>query len=418
MIESDLLDRITLDSDDVQTLERFENNYYNHKNNIIQKGGTPDDFLREPIQKIIMLIFSKIKFSDKILLTFSQVSQTTKKTHVSPAQTPTTPTRAPPTRAPSTTPKRALPARAPSTTPTRAPSTTPTRALPVPQTTPTTPTTPTTQTTQTTQTPEQVPAKKQTATNQTEKSWWHFWGGSNNKKKLKKNITRLYNFYILSLNQNGGTKIHNELSLKIKKRLNKKITELKNLEGGIGETNFEEFFKELLTKSKEVIEKNDEVKDYLKKSLHPIILQILNLEKNNIIAQYILNNITNIMNKFPNLYEIIIWNFIQQTMEEKKKEIKNEYDKFLKSKNGVEHTNVTGGNNNNLVGGADHPIKTFLEIIIRIVLVIVISPIILILKAIGLVPKEFKGHGNFQFWDPTNMTYNYSSHSHGTGILY
>jgi ribosomal protein S24E len=413
MIESDSLDRITLDSDDVRTLERFENNYYNHKNNIMQKGGAPDDFLREPIQKIIMLIFSKIKFSDKILLTFSQVSQTTKKTHVSPAQTPTTPTRAPPTRAPSTTPKRALPARAPSTTPTRAPSTTPTRALPVPQTTPTTPTTPTTQTTQTTQTPEQVPAKKQTATNQTEKSWWHFWGGSNNKKKLKKNITRLYNFYILSLNQNGGTKIHNELSLKIKKRLNKKITELKNLEGG---SSSEDFYNELLKKTELVIRTDDEVKVYLKKSLRPIILQILNLEKNNIFAQYILNNIINIINNIQNFNELIIWNIIQQTMEQKKEEIKKEYEKFI---NGSTKSQI-GGKNNNLEGG-------FIEILVAIAAIIIVvvsipSLIKIIFQIIG-IPSNNKStwdepHGDYRFWDPEKMTWGHSSAPHGQGRPY
>ena len=381
MIESDSLDRITLDSDDVQTLERFKNNYYNHKNNIMQKGGAPDNFLKEPVKEIIMLIFSKIKFSNKILLTFSQVS---------PA-----------------TPARALPA-----PPARALSTSTARALPAP---------PPTQTSNTTPNTTQNASSKPTSTTQTERPWYQFWSGGNNKKKLKKNITRLYNCYILSLNQNGGTEIHNKLSLKIKKRLNKKITELKNLEGGKGEANFEEFFKELLTKSKVVIETNDEVKVYLKNSLQPIILQILNLQKHNILAQYISNNITNIMNKFPNLYEIIIWNFIQQTMEEKKKEINNEYDKFLKSKIGNKHNNVKGGNNNNLVGGTDHAIKTFLEIIIAIVFGIVISPIILIyiiLKAIGLVPKEFKGHGEFQFWDQLKMTNNYSSHSHGRGTPY
>jgi hypothetical protein len=42
--------------------------------------------------------------------------------------------------------------------------------------------------------------------------------------KLKKNIERLFNCYVLSLNQNGG--VNNELSLQIKKRLDKKITEL------------------------------------------------------------------------------------------------------------------------------------------------------------------------------------------------
>jgi hypothetical protein len=38
MIKSDSLDNITLDSDDIKTIERFENNYYNHKNKL-QNGG-------------------------------------------------------------------------------------------------------------------------------------------------------------------------------------------------------------------------------------------------------------------------------------------------------------------------------------------------------------------------------------------
>jgi hypothetical protein len=53
-------------------------------------------------------------------------------------------------------------------------------------------------------------------------------GGNNN--KLEKNILRLYNCYILSKNQNGG---NNNLSLQIKKRLDKKINKLaNNLIGG------------------------------------------------------------------------------------------------------------------------------------------------------------------------------------------
>jgi hypothetical protein len=34
------LDNISLDSDDIRTIERFENNYYNHKNNVLQNGGS------------------------------------------------------------------------------------------------------------------------------------------------------------------------------------------------------------------------------------------------------------------------------------------------------------------------------------------------------------------------------------------
>jgi hypothetical protein len=44
------------------------------------------------------------------------------------------------------------------------------------------------------------------------------------------NIVRLYDCYVLSQNLNGG--VNNELSLKIKKKLDKKIAELKNSEGG------------------------------------------------------------------------------------------------------------------------------------------------------------------------------------------
>ena len=40
MTKSDSLDNITLDSDDMKTIERFENNYYNHKKNLLQNGGT------------------------------------------------------------------------------------------------------------------------------------------------------------------------------------------------------------------------------------------------------------------------------------------------------------------------------------------------------------------------------------------
>ena len=62
--------------------------------------------------------------------------------------------------------------------------------------------------------------------------------------KLKKNIRRLFNCYILSQNQNGGNNNNNnnnnDLSIQIKKKLDKKIAELitrltpnKDLEGGV-----------------------------------------------------------------------------------------------------------------------------------------------------------------------------------------
>ena len=43
MIETDSLDHITLDSDDIQTIERFKNNYYNHNKNLLQNGGNDND---------------------------------------------------------------------------------------------------------------------------------------------------------------------------------------------------------------------------------------------------------------------------------------------------------------------------------------------------------------------------------------
>lgn len=39
MTKSDSLDNITLDSDDINTIERFENYYYNHKKKKLQNGG-------------------------------------------------------------------------------------------------------------------------------------------------------------------------------------------------------------------------------------------------------------------------------------------------------------------------------------------------------------------------------------------
>jgi hypothetical protein len=39
MTKTDSLDNITLDSDEIRTIERFENNYYNHKKNPFQNGG-------------------------------------------------------------------------------------------------------------------------------------------------------------------------------------------------------------------------------------------------------------------------------------------------------------------------------------------------------------------------------------------
>jgi hypothetical protein len=52
MIKSDSLDNITLDSDEIRNIERFENNYYSHKKNILQNGGNKTNKLVKDIEKL------------------------------------------------------------------------------------------------------------------------------------------------------------------------------------------------------------------------------------------------------------------------------------------------------------------------------------------------------------------------------
>jgi len=86
------------------------------------------------------------------------------------------------------------------------------------------------------------------------------------------NIVRLYDCYVLSQNLNGG--VNNELSLKIKKKLDKKITELKNSDGG-----FFGIFGSDETKEKEKGEKGKETKNSVIPSMvHGTIFEgVLNL---------------------------------------------------------------------------------------------------------------------------------------------
>ena len=169
MSYSDSLDNITLDSDDILTIERFENNYYNHynhKNNVLQIGG---NIIEEKFKEMLIYIIIKIfnTLEAKEALHEIMRDRIVREKIIQEVH-------------------EAQQKSAP----------TPDFNLLNPNT------------------------------------WFKdmkFFGGGN-KKKLKKNIIRLYNCYILSQNQNGGT--NNKLSLTIKKRLDKKITELKNLEGG------------------------------------------------------------------------------------------------------------------------------------------------------------------------------------------
>ena len=108
-----------------------------------------------------------------------------------------------------------------------------------------------------------------------------------NIQKLEKNIARLYNCYVLSQNQNQY-----ELSYKIKKRLNKKITELNELEGGEYFITIKEFLKKKIKNRIEekiipFIEEKIEKIDIKKQIITLINNQNLNETIVNIIEEYI-----------------------------------------------------------------------------------------------------------------------------------
>jgi len=175
-------------------------------------------------------------------------------------------------------------------------------------------------------------------------------GGGNNKKKLKKNIIRLYNCYILSQNQNGGA--NNKLSLIIKKRLDKKISELKNLEGGtvsasavVGadEKRYELFLTLLKIKIKDKLTENSTQIN----QMFPIDLleKIFNNKQIREMFAIDLNNILSddILNKISTMYYKIIYNIIEKIIDEQKIPIQQVYLKELNNRN---------NNNINLVGGS------------------------------------------------------------------
>jgi len=355
MIESDSLDRITLD------------------NNLLQNGGGLDEILKDLFSKLLTLIFRKIQFSENILQLVSPKPKPLPPPPVPsrPSKTPQPAVGPPKQSQPPSPPPPPLPLLPPTAVgPPLSPAVGPLKSPPLPPT--------------------------QQLSKQPEKSWWQWqwWGGGNNKKKIKKNITRLYNCYILSLNQNGGTIIHNELSLKIKKRLNKKITELKNLEGG---TDSEDFYKEIFKKTEDVIRRDNEVKN----SLQPI-LKIFSID--NIFTQYI----TNILNNIPNFHETLIWNIIKILMEQKKTEIKKAYTDFI--------TNEQKGgtyNNLNLEGGL--LLESLLIIIVGIIIVgVSLDKINKILRSIF----KDRSHGSYPGWVQGTGTWGEFSKPHGQGQRY
>jgi hypothetical protein len=68
MSESDTLDNITLESDDILTIERFENDYCNHKNNLLLRnynGGNDTYKLKKNIRRLyncyVLCVITKSK---------------------------------------------------------------------------------------------------------------------------------------------------------------------------------------------------------------------------------------------------------------------------------------------------------------------------------------------------------------------
>ena len=67
MIQSDLtLDNITLDSADIQTIERFENNYYNHKNKLLQSGSNNNKLENDIVRLYNCFILSQNQNQDEL----------------------------------------------------------------------------------------------------------------------------------------------------------------------------------------------------------------------------------------------------------------------------------------------------------------------------------------------------------------
>ena len=114
--------------------------------------------------------------------------------------------------------------------------------------------------------------------------------GGGIKKKLKKNIIRLYNCYVLSQNQN-----QDKLSFIIKKRLDNKIIELKNLEGGT--------YDELLIKNKliEIIFNNLDKSD-IQQQIKSHFILLDNIIIKNVIKYIILNKDLKILEIYKQIY--------------------------------------------------------------------------------------------------------------------
>ena len=199
------------------------------------------------------------------------------------------------------------------------------------------------------------PVTTQAVTAETSKS--RFWfnmsksGGGNNKKKLKKNIIRLYNCYILSQNQNGGA--NNKLSLIIKKRLDKKIIELKNLEGGTDDEEYIFFLKNLKKNIKEELTKNST--QINKMFPNNLLKEIFNNNKIREMFPIDLNKILpemfseDFLKQISTMYDKIFYNIIEKIIDEQKIKIKEVYEKELAKNKNNNNGILVGGNLGNAI---------------------------------------------------------------------
>lgn len=254
MTNSDSLDNITLNSDEIQSIKRFENNYYNHKNDIIQNGGMN---VQETTISLIMDILREIILGINIQKELNDLDIAIRKQFKSPE------VQFVPIKKPGEVQKAQISPSSPSSlsstssaipTLSKAEKDAVTKADKVKK--------------EAAKNADKVKkeavkaakkaaenadkaAKKAAKVTSPKKSFfnWDKKGGSYDINKLEKDIERLSNYYVLS--QNGG---NDKLSFIIKKKLNKKIAKLKILEGG--------------NLSKEVIKANANLK---KKLLDPIL---------------------------------------------------------------------------------------------------------------------------------------------------
>ena len=193
MTKIDSLDNITLDSDELRSIERFENNYYNHKNNIIQNGGVFNP--EQDMKKKLIEWVTKTICSAKMPSSFYKLKEEVKKPELKLKAIPV------PVQAPRKQASKVPPKQGPVTQKVSSPSSTSSVSPPK--------------------------KKKNMFINPLsgiknplsgiKNPFKSKTGGGYNINKLEKDIIKLHNNYVISQNQNGGK--NNKLSLIIKKKI-------------------------------------------------------------------------------------------------------------------------------------------------------------------------------------------------------